>query len=104
MKYTYPSLRAWIFAALAAIAAATPAGAAVEPLQSPRMERAKDFIADEQWERAIEQLKAAAADAKERNKDEALFWLAHSQHQARDLAAAVQTISLLEQQHRASPG
>ena len=75
---------------------------ASEPGDSQRLERAKDFIADEQWERAIEQLKAAAADAKERNKDEALFWLAHSQHQARDLAAALHTISELEQAHAAS--
>jgi hypothetical protein len=81
---------------------AAPAQAGIEPLQSPRLERAKDLIAEEQWERAIEQLKAAAADAKEKNKDEALFWLAHSQHQARDLAAAVQTISRLEQQHPSS--
>jgi hypothetical protein len=81
---------------------AVPAQADFEPLQSPRLERAKDLIAEEQWERAIEQLKAAATDAKERNKDEALFWLAHSQHQARDLAAAVQTISQLERQHPSS--
>ncbi len=73
-----------------------------EPGDSQRLERAKDFIADEQWERAIEQLKAAAADAKERNKDEALFWLAHSQHQARDLAAALQTIADLEGAHASS--
>ena len=79
-----------------------PAAYAGEPGDSQRLERAKDFIADEQWDRAIEQLKAAAADAKERNKDEALFWLAHSQHQARDLAAALQTISDLEQRHAAS--
>nr|MBA3640778.1 hypothetical protein [Acidobacteriota bacterium] len=79
-----------------------PAVYAGEPGDSQRLERAKDLIADEQWERAIEQLKAAAADAKERNKDEALFWLAHSQHQARDLAAALQTISELEQRHLTS--
>ncbi|HVL65963.1 MAG TPA: hypothetical protein VM364_01745, partial [Vicinamibacterales bacterium] len=76
--------------------------AAAEPAQSPRLERAKDYIADEQWERAIEQLKAAAGDARERHRDEALFWLAHSQHQARDLAAAVQTIAELERQFPAS--
>ena len=94
----------WMLAGLLAIVLVTPARAAIvfEPRQSARLERAKDFIADEQWERAIEQLKAAAADAKERNKDEALFWLAHSQHQARDLAAAVETISRLERQHPAS--
>lgn len=72
------------------------------PLQSPRLERAKDLIAEEQWVRAIEQLRAAAADAAEKNKDEALFWLAHSQHQARDLAGAVETIARLERQHPAS--
>lgn len=88
--------------ALCVCIAASPVQAFVEPLQSPRLERAKDLIAEEQWERAIEQLKAAAADAKEKNKDEALFWLAHSQHQARDLAAAVDTIVRLERQHPAS--
>jgi hypothetical protein len=92
-----------LMAAIVAVGAlATPAYADLEPLQSPRLERAKDLIADEQWERAIEQLKAAVSDAKERNKDEALFWLAHSQHQARDLAAAVQTISRLEREHPSS--
>jgi hypothetical protein len=73
-----------------------------EPGDSQRLERAKDLIADEQWERAIEQLKAAAADPKERSRDEALFWLAHSQHQARDLAAALQTIADLERRHASS--
>ena len=52
-------------AAFAALPLAAPAQAwSVEPLQSPRMERAKDFIADEQWLRAIEELRAAAADKK----------------------------------------
>jgi hypothetical protein len=88
--------------ALCVCVGAPPAHARVEPLQSPRLERAKDLIAEEQWERAIEQLKAAAADAKEKNKDEALFWLAHSQHQSRDLAAAVDTIVRLERQYPAS--
>ncbi|MEX1129140.1 MAG: HEAT repeat domain-containing protein [Vicinamibacterales bacterium] len=88
--------------ALAAIMAAPSAVRAGEPGDSQRLERAKDLIADEQWERAIEQLKAAAADPKERSKDEALFWLAHSQHQARDLAAALQTIAELERRHASS--
>jgi HEAT repeat protein len=88
--------------ALCVWTAVSPVPASTEPLQSPRLERAKDLIAEEQWERAIEQLKAAVADAKEKNKDEALFWLAHSQHQARDLAGAVETIVRLEQQHPAS--
>src|SRR6476469_3702077 len=68
------------------------------PLESKRMERAKDLIADEQWVRAIDELKAAAADQKEPNRDEALFWLAHSEHQVRELAAAVDTIARLERE------
>ncbi|HKH70198.1 MAG TPA: HEAT repeat domain-containing protein [Vicinamibacterales bacterium] len=75
---------------------AAPSSAAVREPDSQRLEQAKDFIADEQWIRAIDVLRRAAADAKERNKDEALFWLAHSLHQARDLGRAVETISELE--------
>jgi hypothetical protein len=69
---------------------------AVEPQSSARMEKAKDYIADEQWVSAIDVLRAASVDPKERNKDEALFWLAHSLHQARHLAEAVETIAQLE--------
>ena len=76
--------------------------AAASPQTSPRMEAAKDLIADEQWVRAIDVLKAAAADKKEKNPDEALFWLAHSQHQAGDLVAAVSTVADLEQKFPAS--
>jgi hypothetical protein len=72
------------------------------PFESKRMERAKDLIADEQWVRAIDELKAAAADQKEPNKDEALFWLAHSQNQTRDGAGAVETIRRLERDFPAS--
>jgi len=71
--------------------------------ESKRMERAKDLIADEQWARAIDELKAAAADPKEMNKDEALFWLAHSLNQAHDSGAAVETISRLEREYPKSP-
>lgn len=71
------------------------AAAAPAP-DSKRMGRAKDFIADEQWSRAIVELQAAAADPKEANRDEALFWLAHSQHQAGDDDSALQTIATLE--------
>ncbi|MEO6213302.1 MAG: hypothetical protein ABIP65_06710, partial [Vicinamibacterales bacterium] len=87
--------------------AAVPARAAIaidasgEP-DSQRLEQAKDFIADEQWTRAIAVLRGAASDTKERNRDEALFWLAHSLHQARDLGAAVETISELERRFPAS--
>jgi hypothetical protein len=65
---------------------------------SPRLDRAKDHIADERWALAIGELRAAAADAKEANRDEALFWLAHSYNQARDSAAAVATIQRLQQE------
>ena len=47
-------------------------------------------------------LRQAAADAKERNQDEALFWLAHSLHQAQDLGGAVETIAQLERRFPAS--
>jgi len=80
-----------------------PQFAQARPAESKRMERAKDLIADEQWVRAIDEFKAAAADPKEPNKAEALFWLAHSQNQAHDLAAAVETIRRLERQFPASP-
>ena len=66
------------------------------------MEHAKDLIADEQWVRAIDELKAAVADPKETNKDEALFWLAHSLNQAHDGSGAVQTIRRLEREYPSS--
>jgi hypothetical protein len=80
-----------------------PQAAAARPVESKRMEHAKDLIADEQWVRAVDELKAAAADPKETNKDEALFWLAHSQNQAHDSAAAVETIRRLERDFPSSP-
>jgi hypothetical protein len=88
---------------LALLLLAAPARAAFEPFQSPALVRAKDYIADEQWARAIEQLRAAVADAKERSKDEALFWLAHSLHQARDYKAGLDSILALERQYPRSP-
>ena len=69
---------------------------------SERLAKAKDFIADEQWNRAVEELRKAADDPKEPNRDEALFWLAHSQHQAGDQAGAVETIARLERTFPAS--
>ena len=70
--------------------------AAFEPADSPRLARAKDLISDEQWTAAIPELRAAVTDPKEQNKDEALFWLAHSQNQAGDLAEAVESIRTLQ--------
>ena len=69
---------------------------------SDRLGRAKDYIADEQWTRAVTELRAAVADPKEKSKDEALYWLAHSLNQSGDSAAAIATIRKLEQQYPSS--
>ena len=82
--------------AIALIAAGEALAAAPLPAESARMVRAKDLISDDQWTAAIPVLRAAAADPKEPNKDEALFWLAHSQNQAGDLAEAVDSIRTLQ--------
>jgi HEAT repeat protein len=75
-------------------AAATP--------DSERLGRAKDYIADEQWTRAIAELRIAVEDAREKSRDEALYWLAHSLNQAGDPAAAIATIRRLEREFPAS--
>jgi HEAT repeats len=99
-----PNTALWrIGAAVIFAVSALPLAAQARPPESKRMERAKDLIADEQWVRAIDEFKAAADDPKEPNKAEALFWLAHSQNQAHDAAAAVETIRRLERQFPASP-
>jgi len=77
---------------------ASPAVSLAAP-ESQRLGRAKDLIADEQWAPAIPELRAAAGDPKEPNRDEALFWLAHCESQARDAAAAVATIQRLEREY-----
>ena len=69
-----------------------------ERKESPRMERAKDLISEDQWLAAIPVLRAAVSDPKEQNKDEALFWLAHSQNQAGDLAESVESIRRLQRE------
>ena len=73
--------------------------AALEPADSPRLARAKDLISEERWAAAIPELRAAVNDRREQNKDEALFWLAHSQNQAGDLAEAVESIRRLQSQY-----
>ena len=73
--------------------------AALEPADSPRLARAKDLISEERWSAAIPELRAAVNDRKEPNKDEALFWLAHSQNQAGDLAEAVESIRKLQSEY-----
>ena len=82
--------------AIVLIAGSVALVAAPLPAESARMVRAKDLISDDQWMAAIPVLRAAAADPKEPNKDEALFWLAHSQNQAGDLAEAVESIRTLQ--------
>jgi HEAT repeats/Tetratricopeptide repeat len=82
--------------AIVLIAGSEALQAAPLPKESARMARAKDLISEDQWTAAIPVLRAAAADAKEPNKDEALFWLAHSQNQAGDLAEAVDSIRTLQ--------
>jgi HEAT repeat protein len=74
------------------------AAAAAEPAESTRMLRAKDLMSEDQWGAAIPVLRAAAADPKEQNRDEALFWLAHSQNHVGDLAEAVENIRRLQRQ------
>jgi hypothetical protein len=72
-----------------------PSAEALAP-ESKRLGRAKDYIADEQWPRAIDELRVAVADPKEPRRDEALYWLAHSLNQSGDQASAVETIGRLE--------
>jgi hypothetical protein len=97
-------MRFHLFVLFVGLLMLVPAGIAAfaEAPESRRMLRAKDFIADEQWTRAIEELRAAAADAREPNKDEALFWLAHSLNQDGDFASSVDTIRRLEHDFPAS--
>jgi HEAT repeat protein len=92
-------IAAVLFALLPGLALATPEAGGPE---SRRMARAKDLIAEEQWARAIDELRAALADARESNKAEALFWLAHSQNQDTDFAAAVESIRRLEREYASS--
>lgn len=89
-------LRVTVWLVMAGVVSAAPAP------DSRRLALAKDYIAEEQWVRAIAELQIAAADAKEPNRDEAMFWLAHSEHATGDHAAALQTIARLERQFPAS--
>ena len=90
MKITTMGMAAAAWLLTIGLAAAAPAP------DSKHVSRAKEYIDDEQWSRAIVELQAAVADPKEANRGEALFWLAYSQHQAGDEAAALQSIATLE--------
>ena len=87
---------------LTVLCAGSPGAAGLVPADSPRMARAKDLISEDRWIAAIPELRAAAADPKEPNRDEALFWLAHSQNQAGDLAEAVESIRRLQSEYSRS--
>jgi len=90
--------------ALATVAVLSGGMASAGPApDSKRLAQAKDYIADEQWTRAIAELKAAADDPAEKNRAEALFWLAHSEHQSGDDASALETIGRLEREFPSSP-
>jgi len=88
-------MAAWLLAS--GVAAAGPAP------DSKRLGQAKDYIADEQWMRAIAVLTQAVDDQHEKSRDEALFWLAHCEHQSGDDASALETIARLERLYPASP-
>jgi hypothetical protein len=81
---------------LVVLGAAGAVGAA--PADSERLERAKDFIADERWLRAIAELRVAVKDQKEPARDEAAYWLAHSLYQAGEPTEALTVIDTLERE------
>jgi len=69
---------------------------------SQRLARAKDFIADEQWSSAVDELRLALKDPKEPARDEVMFWLAHSLYHQGDSAEALETISDLRREFPSS--
>jgi len=93
--------RGGVVGLLVAFAFQAGAAAAAAP-DSARLGRAKDYIADEQWTRAIAELRTVVADPKDKSRDEALYWLAHSLNQAGDSAAAITTIRRLEREYPTS--
>ncbi len=95
---TFPTLKLMCCLLIAVtVAAAEPVGP-----ESKRLARAKDYVNDERWPQAVDELRAAIADPKEPRKDEALYWLAHSLNELGDRAAAVETISRLERAYPSS--
>jgi hypothetical protein len=93
----------WKRGLVAIVAAiAVQAVVAAEAPESVRLARAKDYIADEQWPRAIAELRTVVDDPKEKSRDEALYWLAHSLNQSGDSAAAIATIRRLEREYPTS--
>jgi hypothetical protein len=87
-----------VLVAGALLCGSSTAWAAGAPAESAQMVRAKNLISEDQWVAAIGVLRAAVADPKEPNKDEALFWLAHSQNQAGDMLESVESIRRLQRE------
>lgn len=85
-------------AALALLVLTSAGFSWADAAESKRLARAKDYIAEEQWARAVDELRAQVADPRESGRDEGLYWLAHSLNQAGDPAAAVETIARLERE------
>jgi hypothetical protein len=92
----------WILLAPPLLSGTAAAAVAEMPAESARMLQAKDLIAEEQWAPAIRLLQAAADDRKEPNRDEALFWLAHSRNQAGELVESVESIRRLQREFEKS--
>jgi hypothetical protein len=106
--WTIAAVVAW--AVMAGVASAATPPAVSEPATSPesnpdskRMERAKEYFADEQWVHAIAAFQVVVNDPREANRDEALFWLAQSEHETGDHPAAIQTLARLEREFPKSP-
>jgi hypothetical protein len=70
--------------------------------ESKRLVRARDYITDEQWAQAIAVLREAVDDPKEPRRDEALYWLAHSQHHSGNSVGAIANLSRLEREFPSS--
>src|SRR5918995_1575067 len=81
-------LLAWVLVAASGFPEPAP--------DTKRLGLAKDYIADEQWARAIAELELVSHDPDDAIRDEALFWLAHSRYQVGEHVEAIQTISRLE--------
>jgi HEAT repeat protein len=91
------------FRGLVGLAAALAMTVALAPAvmagpDSEHLARAKDFIADEQWSQAVDELRAALKDPKESARDEAMFWLAHSLYHQGDSASALEAIQDLRRE------
>lgn len=88
----------WTGAVMGTALLLAPLAAAWAEPQSPRLERAKDLMTDERWVAAVAELTAAARDAKEASRDEALFWLAQCHKEVGDYALALDAIQRLERE------